>query len=76
MAASVAAAEDTRDDWLRLIKAEYLEMPGLQLTKAQIQRLWTLDPYVCDALVDSLVAEHFLRKTPGQAYVLATDIGR
>lgn len=76
MAACVAAAHDTRDEWLRVIKAEYLEMPGLQLTKAQIRRLWGLDPPVCDALVDSLLAEHFLRKTPGQTYVLATDFGR
>jgi hypothetical protein len=61
--------------WLRLIRAEYLEMPGLQLTKPQIQRLWRLDPPTCDALVDALVSDQFLRRTRHAAYVLA-DSGR
>jgi hypothetical protein len=55
----------------RLIKAEYLEMPGLCLTKRQIQRLWTLEPHTCDALLDALVADNFLKKTSNGAYVLA-----
>lgn len=33
----------TQSDWLRLIHAEYREMPGLHLTKPQVQRLWGLD---------------------------------
>jgi len=56
---------------LRLIRAEYLEMPGLHLTKPQVQRLWKLDPHTCDVLLDTLVSAQFLRKTPRDAYVLA-----
>jgi hypothetical protein len=41
-------------DWLQIIQGEYLEMPGLQLTKPQVQRLWGLDPATCDALLDTL----------------------
>jgi hypothetical protein len=63
----------TISDWLRLIRAEYLEMPGLQLTKSEIQRLWRLDPHVCDVLVEALLATDFLRKTPREAYVLSGD---
>ena len=58
-------------DWLPLVRAEYLEMPGLNLTKSQIQRLWTLEAGQCDALLDELVAADFLEKTPEDRYVLA-----
>ena len=57
------------EDWLQLIRAEYLEMPGLHLTKPQIQRLWQLEPQVCDTLLDVLVRTGFLRQTGG-GYVL------
>ena len=59
----MTAEESTIHDWLRLIRAQYLEMPGLQLTKPQIQRLWRLEPPMCDALVEQLVAAEFLKKT-------------
>jgi hypothetical protein len=49
--------------WLELIQAEYREMPGLSLKKPQMQRLWGFDAFVCDALVDALVAARVLRRT-------------
>jgi hypothetical protein len=55
---------------LRLIQAEYREMPGLHLTRPQVQRLWNLDEETCEALLDALEGAHFLRRTPGNAYVL------
>lgn len=61
------------DEWSRRIRAEYLEMPGLHLTKPQIQRLWRLEPHVCDAVLDMLIGGQFLRQTPRGAYVLARD---
>lgn len=61
-------------DWLRLIKAEYLEMPGLHLTKPQVQRLWKLEPRICDALLETLVESAFLKRTRRDAYVLADDV--
>ena len=33
----------TRDYMLRQVRSEYLEMPGLRLTRRQAQRLWGLD---------------------------------
>lgn len=56
---------------LRVIQAEYLEIPGLHLTKPQVRKLWGLDPTTCDALLDALVAAQFLARTPREAYVLA-----
>jgi len=72
----VTAGHKTIDDLLRLIQADYLEMPGLHLTKAQIQRLWGLEPDVCDALLDALVAAEFLRQTSRNGYVLAGGVHR
>ena len=64
------ATRNPVDTWLRLIRAEYLEMPGLHLTRPQIQRLWHLDDAACDVLLDRLVTAGFLRQTPRGAYVL------
>ena len=61
-------------DWLRLIRAEYLEVPGLCLTKPQVQRLWGLDPVTSETLLASLVDVKFLRRTRQGAYVRA-DVG-
>ena len=64
------AAERTRGDWLQLIRAEYLEMPGLHLTAGQVQRLWGLDASLCEALLTALVDGRFLRCFRG-AYLRA-----
>jgi hypothetical protein len=58
-------------EWLRLIEAEYKEMPGLSLSKAQMQRLWGLEAFVCDALVDALVTARVLKQTVRDTYVVA-----
>ena len=60
---------------LRVVQAEYREIPGLNLTKPQVQRLWAIDPPTCDALLDALVAAQFLRCNHRGAYVL-TGSGR
>ena len=65
--------EEQIDRYLGLIQAEYLEIPGLNLTRPQARRLWSLEPQVCDALLDALVAVDFLRKTPRDGYVLASS---
>jgi hypothetical protein len=62
-------------DWLLLIQAEYLEMPGLHLTKSQFCRLWGLESDKCDELLKALVAAEFLRLNSRGLYVLA-NLGR
>jgi hypothetical protein len=57
--------------WLQLIRAEYLEIPGLQLTPWQAQRLWNLDAAVCDGLLHTLETVGFLRRTRAGTYVRA-----
>ena len=51
-------------DVLRLIRAEYKEIPGLRLTRAQVQRLWLLEPVACDHALRTLVDTGYLRLTP------------
>ena len=61
----------TSPDWLRLIRAEYLEIPGLCLTSAQVQRFWNLDTNTTGSLLATLLDVQFLRRTPRGSYVLA-----
>ena len=65
------ATDATVTDWLQLIRSEYLEIPGLHLTKPQVQRLWGLDPIRCDDLLDTLIDGRFLRRTCAGQYVRA-----
>ena len=51
------------------IKAEFTEVPGLQLTSCQAQRLWGLDQVQSDAILDVLVETAFLRRTARGSYV-------
>ena len=67
----MSRAETHVEEWLMLIRAEYLEIPGLSLTKPQVERLWGLDPATCEALLATLVDRKFLRRTVRDAYVRA-----
>jgi hypothetical protein len=46
-----------------LIRAEFDEMPGMRLTRAQFQRLWQITESECDAIVRHLVDAGFLVET-------------
>jgi hypothetical protein len=46
------------------VRAEFLEMPGMQLTLAQASRLFGLDAAACQYVIDTLVKASFLRWTP------------
>jgi hypothetical protein len=67
-------ADTPINDWLQLIRAEYLEIPGLRLTKVQVERLWGLESVTSQALLAALVDVKFLRRTAHDAYV-RTDVG-
>ena len=60
--------DNTVEDWLQLIRGEYLEIPGLQLTKPQIRRLWGLDASTCEAVVAALVETGFLAASHDDLY--------
>jgi hypothetical protein len=48
---------------LRRAQADFLEMPGLQLTQAQAARLWCFDFALCGRVLDALVESRFLVRT-------------
>jgi hypothetical protein len=58
-----------REEVLRRVQGEFLEMPGLRLTEAQARRLWGLDEASCEALLGALVDEKFLFRTRDGAFM-------
>ena len=57
--------------WLKLVRAEFLEIPGMQLTRRQIQRMWGLDDRLCDAVLGALTESHFLQMKSDGHYIRA-----
>ena len=68
------AAQTALADWVQLIRSEYLEIPGLSLTRKQVERLWGLDSMTSDALLGALTDAKFLRRTPAGTFV-RVDLG-
>lgn len=67
------ANKNVQDDVLCRARAEYLEMPGLRLTRAQAQRLWGLDSSTCERLLSALTETRFLSQTRDGAFVLSSS---
>jgi hypothetical protein len=54
---------------IRRVHAEYSEMPGLSVTMPQAQRLFGIDSRTCAAVLNTLIARGFLRRTAKGRYV-------
>ena len=65
---AVTSTMATAGPLLTRIKAEFLEMPGLQLTPWQAQRLWGLNAKECEDALKALVDGDFLHRTSSGAY--------
>ena len=63
----------SRDQILRRICGEFLEMPGLRLTLPQAQRLWGLDADTCAQLLQSLTDQQFLCRRSDGTYGRMAD---
>jgi hypothetical protein len=55
------------------IRAEYLEMPGMRLTPAEVQRLSGAEISICVQVLDDLVRAKFLHTGPDGSYVRGGD---
>ena len=55
------------------LRSEFLEMPGLRLTAAQVQRFCGIDPGLCQTVLDALVDSNFLRKGSDGSYAWIGD---
>lgn len=60
-------------DVLARIRAEYLEMPGLTLKAAQVQRLCGVERELCKHVLDALVDGKFLRLRSDGVYARMMD---
>jgi hypothetical protein len=56
---------------VRRAQAEFLEMPGLQLTVAQAAKLWHFDSALCTAVLSRLVEQRFLVETRNRSFARA-----
>ena len=63
----------TIHDIFQRLRAEYLEMPGLRLTPAQVQRLCGVERLMCQPVLDALVAAKFLCANADGTYARLTD---
>jgi hypothetical protein len=59
------------EDAMRRVRAEFVEMPGMQLTPAQAARLWHFEPEFCKAILSALVDTKFLVKTRREKFARA-----
>jgi hypothetical protein len=55
------------------IRAEFLEMPGMRLNAAQVERLSGVDRAVCKCVLDDLVLAGFLCISANGSYARSTD---
>jgi hypothetical protein len=71
MPAHIEAVTLTDRNLSLLIRGEYLGIPGLHLTRDQVQHLWGLERHTCDRLLASLVGSRFLDCNRADEYVRA-----
>jgi hypothetical protein len=62
-----------REQLLRRVRGEYLEMPGLKLTCLQAQRLWAMDEQTCVEILTSLTEARFLQQQHDGTYARLVD---
>jgi hypothetical protein len=53
---------------------EFRDMPGMRLTAAQVQRLWSLSPQECEAALDYLCEVDRLAHDPSGCYLLPSAV--
>jgi hypothetical protein len=58
---------------VRRVRGEYLEMPGLRLTRLQAQRLWAMDQQTCADVLAALIEVGFLRRQQDGTYTRLVD---
>ncbi len=78
LSASTTSPERIQPDQKAMIaervRGEFREMPGLSLTLAQAQRLWSLDMSTCCDVLSELVESGFLSRRTDGAFCRASDL--
>ena len=60
MLTTLSAPSTSPERMLHIIRAEFAEMPGMRLTRAQFRRLWNLSEAECDRLLRHLIGAGYL----------------
>lgn len=68
---NVKTTEYAAGRWIEIVRSEFLEAPGLRLTRAHVQRLCGLDAEMCTTVLDALTHAQFLRRSADGWYVRA-----
>ena len=68
MSASLTALAPHVLNVVRLIDAEFDEMPGMRLTEAQVRRLWNVSPPECEQALEHLCEAQRLVRDRGGRY--------
>jgi hypothetical protein len=63
----------SKDEMLRRILSDYLEMPDLRLSLAQAQRVWEVDEETCTQLLESLTEDGLLHRNYDGTYTLPVE---
>jgi hypothetical protein len=71
--ASSCQPTPTVPELVERVRGQFLEMPGLQLTARQIQRLCGVETDVCKAVLDTLVNARFLLVKRNRTYARPSD---
>jgi len=58
---------------LHMICNQFVELRGLRLTAQQAQRVWGIDEWTCQRLLETLVEQKFLLQNEHGTYVRLTD---
>src|SRR4051812_19332527 len=56
-------------EWVQIVRGEFIEMPCLRLTRAQVMRLWGFDEPMCAMVLNLLLEQGFLDVTTDGHYV-------
>jgi hypothetical protein len=66
----------TIDEVVGRLRTEFLEMPGLRLTGAQVERLCGIEHTLCQRVLEALVEEAFLSAAADGNYARTTSEDR
>ena len=61
--------DGTAEALLERVRSEYRELPTLNLTFAQACRLWQTEPGECRRVLERLIDDGMLRRTPEGLFV-------
>jgi CheY-like chemotaxis protein len=66
--ARAQASRTVGDSAAARVREEFAALPGLSLTAEQARLVFDLEPHLCESILDTLVAEGFLKQTPHGAF--------